>query len=182
MPDFTIIPAQSWHCGQMCRMLRHEHVRAVMALGGGMDVHKELRGLFDQSSYRRAWLIDGDLAALGGVSGSLISPHGFVWLTLTEKATRYPLAIIKECRRQLDAIMKVKTELATTVIGGDAAAMRLAVFLGFHVTHKGEGALAETRYGRLRLKRHLEREPEIRIPAGSGYAIALGYHHHKDAA
>lgn len=176
MPEFTTIPAQPWHCGQMCRLLRHGHVRAVMALGGGMDVHRELRGLFDQSSYRRAWLIDGELAALGGVAGSLISPYGFIWLTLTERATKYPKAIVREAWRQLDEIMRVKTELATTVLGEDEAAMRLAVFLGFHVAHRGEGAPAETRWGRLRLKRHLEREPEIRVPAGAGWAVAMVYH------
>lgn len=176
MPDFTTITAEPWHCGRMCRLLRHGHLRAVMALGGGMNMHKELRGLYDRSSYRQAWLIDGELAALGGVEGSLISPYGFVWLTLTEQATKYPKAIVRESRRQLNEIMRLKMELATTVLGGDEAAMRLAVFLGFHVAHEGEGAPAETRWGRLRLKRHLEREPEIRIPAGSGWAVMMGYH------
>jgi hypothetical protein len=175
MADFSVIPAQPWHCGQMIRRLRHEHHRAVSSIG--IDSHRELRRLFDASSFRRAWLIAGRLAALGGVEGTLLSPFGFIWLALTEEATAYPVAIVKEARRQLESIMATKRELVTTLLPGDEAAKRLAIFLGFHISHGGLGERAYSRAGRRTLAHYVEAESECHVPLGRGaYAIAMGYH------
>jgi hypothetical protein len=175
LTTFSIIPAKPWHCGQMCRLLRHAHREATDRVGA--DAHRELRDLFDQSVCRRVWLADGEMIALGGVTGSLISPLGFVWLALSQRALRFPVALVKEARKQLDEIMVTKRELATTIIGGDEAAKRLAVFLGFHVEDAGPGQAAHSRFGRRMLYRHLDTETELRIPVGHGYAIPMGYHH-----
>ena len=133
--------------------------------------------MFQASPWRRAWLIDGKLAALGGVAGPMMADSGFVWLALAELTRGFPLAIVREARRQLAEIMVVKRELATTVLAGDAAAHRLAIFLGFHVSHTGDGQPAYTRMQRRRLAQHIEHAPECRIAVGGGHAIALGYHH-----
>lgn len=175
MPDFSIIEARTNHCGQMVRLLRHEHQLAVAQIG--MNSHRELHTLFHSSSFRRAWLIDGKLAALGGVSGTKMAATGFIWLLLSQNATRYPIAIIKEARKQLDEIMKVKRELATTILGGDEAAKRLAIFLGFHVSHEGSGQEAHSRFGRRDLARHVTANTDLRITVGNGYAIPMGFHH-----
>lgn len=179
MTDFTIVEAKPWHCGAMSRLLRHEHRNAVAVLG--IDSHRELRTLFDASAYRRAWLIDGKLAGLGGVTGSEMAAIGFVWLTLTEQGTHYPIAIVKEARRLLDEIMVTKRELATTILAGDHAAKRLAIFLGFHVSHDGPGSPASTRFARRDLARFLDSNPELRIPIGTSYVIPMGYHHDLEA-
>jgi hypothetical protein len=174
MTTFRIAEAQPWHCGRMVRILRHEHRLASARVG--LDAHRQLRALFDLSAFRRVWLADGEMLALGGVSGTCISPYGFIWLALSEKAKRYPVALVKEARRQIDAIMTTKVELMTTIIGGDDAARRLAVFLGFHVQDIGPGQPAYSRHGRRMLTHFLEHETELRIPFGEGYAIKMGYH------
>jgi hypothetical protein len=158
----------------MCRLLRHEHQEAAMRVG--LDAHKEMRALFDMSAFRKAWLADGKLIGLGGVVGTVISPGGFIWLALSEQAKKYPIALVKEARRQLDEIMVTKVELATTIIGGDDAAKRLAVFLGFHVADIGPGMTARSRFGRRDLSRYLDSDPELRIPLGGSYAIRMAYH------
>lgn len=175
MTRFEIVAAKPWHCGQMARMLRDEHKRAV--LGIGVDLHRELRSRFEASGYRRAWLIDGRLAGLGGVVGTLLAPSGYVWLVLTQRALRYPIAVVKEARRQLDLIMMVKNELATVILPQDTAALRLAVFLGFHVADQGLGSPAHTRAERLALRRYLDAASELRIPMAHGEVIPVGYHH-----
>lgn len=179
MTDFTIIRAKPQHCGQMCRMLRHEHREAVVRLG--IDSHRQLRAMFEASSFRRSWMIDGQLAALGGVTGNSLAVTGFVWLALAENARRYPVAIIKEARRQLDAIMVLKRELATTILNGDEAAKRLAIFLGFHVADDGPGSRAFSRFARRDLARFVATDADSRIPVGDGFAIAMGYHHEEAA-
>lgn len=180
MPTFQIIPARPWHCGQMCRLLRSAHREAVTAIG--VDAHRELRDRFEASAFRRAWLVDGKLGALGGVMGSPLATAGFIWLALAEDARKYPLAIVKEARRQLDLIMVTKRELATTVLQDDEPAMRLAVFLGFHVDHSPEGGPAVSRQGRRRLVNYIDRYPDCRLQAANGgTVIAMGYHHEEAA-
>lgn len=179
MTDFTIVEGRPWHCGQMARTLRHEHQRALVMLG--INSHKELRACFEASCYRRAWFIDNHLSALGGVLGNTISHNGFLWLAISERARRYPVAIVKEARRQIDTIMISKQELATTILGDDAAAMRLAVFLGFHVSHDVLGAPAHSRASRRVLMQHVRSDPERRIPIKNGYVIPMGLHREEAA-
>lgn len=142
----------------------------------GVNGHRELHTIFDQTPYARAIFADDRLIALGGIAGDLASPFGFVWIAVTDEAKRYPLAIVKEAKRVLDEGMRTKHELATTIIGGDETAKRFAVFLGFHVAHGGPGQQAYSRFGRRDLVRYLDSEPEVRIPVGNGFAIAMGYH------
>lgn len=173
-PRFEIVEAKRHHCGQMSRALRREHFLAIFP--SGTNIHAELLGCFDQSSFRKAWLMDGKLAGLGGVIGTLASPSGMIWLALSEAATRYPLAIVKEARRQLDGLMGVRRELTTTVVIGDGAAIRLAVFLGFHVAHEGPGAPALSRQSRRLLNGFVETYDERILTVGKVRAVLMGYH------
>ena len=74
MPHFEIVEAKAWHCGAMSRLLRQEHAEAIALIG--LNSHRELRAVFDESIFRRAWLINGRLAALGGVIGPAASAYG----------------------------------------------------------------------------------------------------------
>lgn len=173
-PHFEIVEAKPWHCGQMLRILRAEHRNALAKIGS--NPHAELRRQFAESSFRKAWLIDGKLAALGGVNGMMLSGWGFIWLVLSEQARRYPIAIVKEARRQLDEIMIAKRELSTTILPDDAAARRLAIYLGFHVADEGPGAPAYCRRARRELFDVIDTTPDARIPLGAGFVFAMGYH------
>lgn len=149
MTEFQIVEAREYHCGQIIRRLREEHHAAIAGLG--VNAHREIRANFADSAYRRAWLINGRLAALGGVTGPLASSQGFIWLALTAQATRYPLEIVKEARRQIDHILETKRDLVTSLIPGDRTAIRFATFLGFEIAHTsmvpyGKGEVISVRY------------------------------------
>jgi hypothetical protein len=138
LPVFEIIPARSFHCGQMVRAMRREQKNAFLMLG--VDVHQNLRTCFDASYMARAWLIDGKLAGLGGVFGSALSGTGYIWLALTEDATRHPVAAVREARRQVDGILATKASLVCTTLYGDAAARRFVSYLGFDLHMAGSDA------------------------------------------
>lgn len=174
MSRVSIVDMKAWHCGQIIRRLRFEHQIALNRVG--RDAHADLRATFDESSYRKAVYIDGRLAAVGGSTGQLASAMSYVWMALTEEATQHPMILLRIIREQLNIIMLTKREIALTIIGGDEAATRLAVFLGFHVEDDGPGAPAYTKGGRRFLSAHLESTPELRHPIGSGYVIGMGYH------
>jgi hypothetical protein len=175
-----VIEGKPYHCGAIVRRMRVDHLAAVER--AGMDAHRELRSIFETSCVRKAWLVDGQLAALGGISGTQLSPLGFAWVVLTAEALRYPIEIVKETRRQLEQIMTVKRELATTIIGGDTAALRFAIYLGFHVRDDGPGSAARSKAGRRDLARFIESNSDLRLPVGSGYVVALGYHSDEEIA
>lgn len=158
----------------MARLLRVEHQKAIAMVG--VDTHRELRASYDESYFRRAWIIDGKLAGLGGVRGSFLSPWGFVWLALSHEALKYPIEIVKEARWQMRSILKTKREVYTTILDDDEAAKRFAVFMGFHVADEGVGSRVYTRQGRRGLMDHISRESERRIPFGGRHLIAMGYH------
>lgn len=174
MTAARIIEARPYHCGQMARRMRS--AQRVGLLQAGLDPHRELRARFDQSYLRRAWLVEDRLAALGGIVGTILSPYGFVWLVLAETTRCYPRAILEEARRQLAEIMATKHELATAVVTGDAAAIRLAAMLGFHVAHQGRGAPATGRDQRRALAAEIRENAALHIPVGGVTAVAMGYH------
>lgn len=173
MTDFTIIEARPWHCGQMTRLMRLEHQKAIAMIG--IDSHRELRARFDASAFRRAWLINGKLAALGGVTGSRLEPSGMVWLALSNETLHYPLEIVREARRQLDEIMILKRELITLILDGDESSRRFAVFLGFHAAQPECGKPAVSRFGRRDVLHFLQSDFVERIALGNSSAIAMKY-------
>lgn len=180
MPDFTLIEGKAWHCGAIARRLRMEHYRnLVMA---GMDIHRELRSTFDASSYSRTWLIDGRISGMGGIVGADIAATGYVWIAVTEAARKYPFEIIRTVRRELDAVMKIKRELACIVLPGDEAACRFAAFMGFHVAHQGPGSPAYSRFGRRNLVRHVRTSPDLHMPFGKASCVPMGYHRASETA
>lgn len=145
---FEIVEAKPQHCGQMSRLLRVEHRSAIEALD--INAHHELRACFDASAFRRAWLIDGALAALGGVTGGKLDVYGQIWLAFAPLALRYPIEVMKESKRQLAVVSQVKRKLVTMILLNDGASARFAQRLGFKVvrdeTENFETAIME--YGR----------------------------------
>lgn len=173
-PTVTIIDAKRYHCGRIVRRLRADHVESCYL--AGIDAHRQLSWIFDQSAIRRAAFFDAELVALGGVTGTLLAPTGVVWLALSHRATLYPTIALRHIRREMERIMAHKAEVVTTVITSDPAAMRLAAWLGFHVKHEGEGAPAMSRYGRRRLLHYLRAETDLHIQVGRTSAISMGLH------
>ena len=176
MTTFETRDAKLYDIGRMARRLRAGHQMSIARVG--CNTHRELRECFYRSaSLRKAWLVDGELAAIYGAIGTLVSPYIYSWAAFTPLAMKYPVATIKEFRRVLDdEAMVLHNEILTTVIGGDEASLRFAIFLGYHCEHGGRGEPAYTRMGRRDLMDYIKNNPDIRRPIGDGYAIALGYH------
>ena len=138
MPRFEIIEAQPYHCGQIVRRLRHDYHAAFRLLG--IDPHRELRTCFDASYMRRAWLIDGKLEAVGGAFGGALSSESYIWLAISQDATRYPKAMLTEARKQLAQVTAIKHVVIASTLATDDAAGRFIMRLGF----KPHESLCET--------------------------------------
>jgi hypothetical protein len=154
----------------MARLLRREHESVLRQ--NGVDIHRELKNNFDNSTWCRAGFIDGHLVGIGGVMGSEIDRAGFVWLALSEEVRKHTIATARVLRGLLDELMSTHRELATIVIPEDDAALRLAVFMGFHCEDEGPGAPAFSKASRRDLARHLKQNGDLRIALGKGTCVA----------
>lgn len=135
MPKFEIIEARAFHCGEIVRKLRPSIVAAMTRLG--MSPHAELRARFADSAFRRAWLIDGELMAIGGVTGTGLATEGYVWLALANSATKYPHTIIREIARQMGQIMATRALVYAYILPGDDVSRRFAIAIGFRAGADG---------------------------------------------
>jgi hypothetical protein len=133
-----VIEAKRFHCGQMIRRLRQDHA-AVLA-GAKIDAHRNLADIFDCSTWRRAWFLDGKLMAIAGVEGPLCSASGEIWLAVAEAALKHRLLTAKVIRDQLGNLSRYKRTLIATVLSDDPVSVRMARRLGFSV--KDETSIA----------------------------------------
>lgn len=127
----TEVEAKAYHCGQLARTLRAEHREILDHMQ--IPTHRELREAFEASSIRRAWLIDGRLAAMAGVTGPAATSDGVLWMAITDEMTTHPMAVGRRALAFVKAVMRVKRRLSTSILDGDKAGIAFAYFLGFMV-------------------------------------------------
>ena len=168
---FEVVEAKAFHCGQISRTLRESH--RVLVAHFGVDGHRQLRARFEESAFRRAWKIDGHLAAIGGVTGPMLASSGLIWLAVAGEAMRYPVAMVREARKQLDEICVTKRDLYTTIIDGDEESKRFAIFLGFTPDEEGLQP-ASSKFGRMLLKDRFEASP-ARMMVGVGFGTLVRF-------
>src|SRR5277367_6666541 len=126
----AVVEAKRHHCGLMARRMRQSQGDAIAGIG--VDPHREMVRVFERSSFRRSVFWDGELVAMGGVIGSALAPHGYVWLALGEGFARdHPVAATREALRWTRRLMKEKTALTAICLNGDGISRRFAEFLGF---------------------------------------------------
>lgn len=143
--EFRLAEAKLHHCGQMARRLRSPQAQAMASIG--LRSHAELRQRFTESAFKRSWLIDGKLAAIGGVTGSWISSEGLVWLALSEDCARHPRQTALTARAQLAEMLETRSQVFTLMFPSDPVSMRWVKFLGF------EAAAGETPDGTILMRR-----------------------------
>ena len=127
---YAIRDAKWTDCGAMAHNLCDGRWLAYNR--AGLNPHRKLRELFAASSIRRSWLINGRIAAMGGVTGTLLSRRGIVWTAVSPEATKHRFALIREAHRQLREISQTKT-LCATLQEQDSTSTLFAEFLGFRV-------------------------------------------------
>ncbi len=165
--SYTVEPASVRHIRPMAK-----HIRAAAAItlqGFGFEPRVALHRAFVASRYCRTALMDGEPIAMWGVKGSMLDEVAFVWLVLSDGVTHMPVAVVKEAQAELAKIMESVDEVAITVLPDDEAAIRFAVYLGFHDRD-------DIRLSRRELVKAIMADPQYKVPIGDSFVVALGYH------
>ena len=99
----------------------------------GLDPRVALRANFRMAMLRRTYLVDGEVAAMTGLCGSLLGDIGFPYLMTAPPVERVPVAFLKLARRgpvKLD-LANVRADLRAGQVGDAVADAGVAQrFLG----------------------------------------------------
>ncbi len=164
-----IVPASILHVKPMAARMRAAACATLQSFG--FEPRMALRRAFLRSLMARTALMDGKPVAMWGVQGNLLDDTALVWLVMADDIANIPRTIVREARRELKSIMENYEEAATTVLPDDEAAIRFAVYLGFHDRHDDDEPAS-----RKDIERSIRENPRNKIPIGDSFVIGLGYH------
>lgn len=150
-PNYTIIPCRLSHIAEIARTIRAED-RAEIE-GVGLHVRHLLVALYRGSLYRRAALVDGEVAAVWGDSAPLISTEGAMWAVTAPVIERVPLAFFREARREIAERLQVRSVLRADVADSYTAALRFYRLLGFEIGARRPLPPAGTLYREISIER-----------------------------
>ena len=117
MPSFETIPPNRSDCSEITCRMRGDQPEAIA--GSGWIRTHEITQAFDETPHPTAWLIDGELAAMGGVRAPPgLCPLGIVWLVVAEHAVRFRCALVREIGRQLESCVQLHPILVSAALSG----------------------------------------------------------------
>lgn len=104
--------------------------RAEVA-GLGIDPRFGLRASFRDGMLRKTYIVDGEIAAMSGLCGSLLGDIGQPYLMTTPAVERVPVTFLKLAKQGLAEMLQHKMRLEGYVAANYAGACRLLEVLGF---------------------------------------------------
>lgn len=126
---FEIVPARIEHMRRAALALRPMD-RAEIE-GRNCSVRHILHQLYRQSPMSRAALLGGQVAAVWGSYGPLMSDECSPWLFTTPLVEQHKLEFFRETRRQIDEMLLCRRRLSTHVLSSYTQSVRFFALLGF---------------------------------------------------
>lgn len=99
--------------------------------GLGLDVRVGIRNSFRHAILRKTYLVDGEIAAMSGLCGSMLGDIGEPYLMTGPAAERMPVAFLKHAKAAVAEMMQHKLRLEGHVAANYTKACRLLEVLGF---------------------------------------------------
>ena len=127
------------HIREISTRLRALDAAEIQA--AGMEPKAALWRSWKRSHYRRAFLVNGMVGAVGGCKGKLLDAVGEPWLLTSPEVEGAKLSFVKEARRELNSVLSVHSVLRNYVMARYTRAIGLLGFLGFAIGHMDEAVL-----------------------------------------
>lgn len=126
-----VVPAKPSHMAQLQPRLREADRLEI--IGMGSTVEDAFRTTWRQSLLTRTVLVDGRVAAVGGVGGSPLGPVGQPWMLTTALFERIPVFMVKEGRRQVETWLAIFPRLESIVDARYGRACGFLEAIGFQL-------------------------------------------------
>jgi len=146
-----IVPLTFAHLRIMARTMRTDDRAEIEGLG--QVVRHVLHRLFRNSTHCGAARVDGELAAVWGCEGELVSSVGMPWLFTAPAVERVPVGFFKTARRQVALMLRTRRMLMTDVLATYERSLRFFSIMGFEIEEPRPAGPHGLLYRRIRLER-----------------------------
>lgn len=101
--------------------------------GLGLDPRAAIRTSYRNAILRRTAFVDGEIAAMWGLGGNMLSDIGAPWLMTAPVCERVPVAFVKVGRCHLAEMLLHRQRLSNVVAASYHQAIRFLEVLGFNL-------------------------------------------------
>lgn len=130
--NWKIVECDPCHLRAVARALRAGDAAELAAYGEGSPMRVVWKS-WRASIIRKAMLIDGEPAVIGGVVGSMLGAEGMPWLLTTSAVERAPIAFVRAARQEVLAAAEAYPLLANYVHAPYKRAVGFLQVLGFTI-------------------------------------------------
>lgn len=145
IPEITIVETNPAHIALMAQAM--DERSAGMAVKIGMTPKKALWASYRESIICMTAFIDGRIAAMWGIAGTIFSDTGKPWLILASECEEHPFRVAFRYRKELNKFQNMFPCLEEYVDASNKKAIRLLELMGFKVS-KNEIPLGDTVFRR----------------------------------
>ena len=129
MMRIEIVDATRAHVRELVRCMRDEDRAEIEDLGE--NVRHTVHRLHRDSIFSRAALIDGAVAAVWGLEGTMLSDEALPWLFTTPTVERAPLTFLRVAQAEAAHMMIGRNRLISRVAASYERSVRLFEMVGF---------------------------------------------------
>lgn len=101
--------------------------------GLDLDPAAVIRSSFRSAILRRTAFVDGEIAAMWGLGGVMLSDEGVPWLMTTPAIERIPVSFVRLARREVAEMLELRSQLSNVVLASYRSACRFLEVLGFNL-------------------------------------------------
>lgn len=128
-PRVHIVPSDVGDVYRLAARMREEDRLEAVGLGG--DPTRLLRESYRSAILRRTAFVDGEIAAMWGLGGVMLSDEGAPWLVTTPAIEKIPVFFVKRARVEVAEMLRLRSTLLNVVLASYDRACRFLHVVGF---------------------------------------------------
>lgn len=126
-----IRPAEIADVYALAKVLRVSDRQEILSLG--ITAEHALRASFRNAIIRNTAFVDGRIAAMWGLGGTMLSDIGYPWMLTAPIIETIPVSFVKEARKGIVEMLSIKSRLQGFVDADYPRACRFLERLGFEL-------------------------------------------------
>ena len=129
MVNYEIKESEFWHISQLCGTLRYDDLAEITCFG--MRPFATIKACYKTSHLRRSVFVEGQLAAMWGLAGVILSGRGEPWLLTSKAIEKIPVSFVREGREEINEMLTMCHRLEGITTEAYPRAHRFLRALGF---------------------------------------------------
>jgi hypothetical protein len=128
-PSYIIVDSEPRHAALLARALRDNDRAEIEA--AGVTGKKAVWRSYKNSLLCKTAFVDGEIAAMWGLGGTILATKGSPWLLTTRAIEKVPMDFAREARKAVREMLEIKPVLQNYVLASYHKAVRLLQIIGF---------------------------------------------------